>query len=651
MKTLVLANTHEKAITRDIVRELKARKHEVFTVASIEDALKSYDSRSPQIVVTTSLDEYALSLCRHVSAHSAELTVTILMVVESEKGERLPETIAAGADDYVLSPMEPERLRIRLDLAEKRVRDQESRKAVERELEARVRQQACVSHLGLSALDGAGPDEIMKRAVRAVAEGLDVKYVKVLELKHDPDRLIMRAGMGWGRGRIGKADSEPGRGSQAGYTLVVNEPVVVEDFKTEQRFQPTPLILEHKITSSVSVVVARGSVPYGVLIGFDKRRRHFGIEDVHFMQAVANVVGAVIERRHSEEALRESEAKARAIVETTVDAIITIDMSGRIESFNSAAERIFQFDSEEVIGQNVRMLMPSPYHEEHDGYLRSYRETGRRQIIGIGREVLGLRKDGSVFPMELAVSEVALNGRRMFTGIIRDISERRRLEQEILEISEQERRRIGQDLHDGLGQMLTGIGLITQNLAKKLKADSVPAADDLFEITELVKEADQHARGLARGLIPVELDAKGLAAALRRFVTHAERLFGVRCRFEELGTALLYDNTTATHLYRIVQESVNNAVKHGRAKRITIRLASGEDQIRVRIHDDGVGFPSRLPEQQGMGVRIMQHRARMIGGSLEIQRPPAGGTVIVCTVPRRRISASPIPTFQEHRPE
>jgi len=206
-------------------------------------------------------------------------------------------------------------------------------------------------------------------------------------------------------------------------------------------------------------------------------------------------------------------------------------------------------------------------------------------------------------------------------------------------------------LHDGLGQMLTGIGLITQNLAKKLKADSVPAADDLFEITELVKEADQHARGLARGLIPVELDAKGLAAALRRFVTHAERLFGVRCRFEELGTALLYDNTTATHLYRIVQESVNNAVKHGRAKRITIRLASGEDQIRVRIHDDGVGFPSRLPEQQGMGVRIMQHRARMIGGSLEIQRPPAGGTVIVCTVPRRRISASPIPTFQEHRPE
>lgn len=192
-------------------------------------------------------------------------------------------------------------------------------------------------------------------------------------------------------------------------------------------------------------------------------------------------------------ALQESLAKASAVLETTVDGIITIDERGKIESYNASAALIFGYSFDEVEGRNVSMLMPAPYKQDHDDYLRSYQDTHQRKIIGIGREVIGQRKDGSTFPMELAVSEVLLTDRIIYTGIVRDISKRRGLENELLRMSEQERARIGRDLHDGLGQTLTGIGLISQNIAQQLEKAGSPSAKQVAEISTLIKEADQEA--------------------------------------------------------------------------------------------------------------------------------------------------------------
>ena len=345
-------------------------------------------------------------------------------------------------------------------------------------------------------------------------------------------------------------------------------------------------------------------------------------------------VAVVLRYKQMRQAQRESEAKAQAILETTVDGIITIDAEGTIESFNQAAEDIFGYDAEEVIGENIKTLMPSPYREEHDEYLRSYHETGRKRIIGIGREVKGKRKDGSTFPMDLAVSEVKLGDRTIFTGIVRDISERRRLEKEILNVSEEERRRIGQDLHDGLGQMLTGIGLLSQDLARELEEEDHDRADDVAEITEHIKEADQYARDLSHGLIPVDVEANGLTEALRRLAQNAERLFNVHCSFREVDTVLIHNNTVATHLYRIAQEAVSNAVRHGEADDIKIILASGDEQLRLQVRDDGVGVDAEATDGSGMGVHIMNYRARIIGGTLEISSELGNGTVVTCTVPR-----------------
>ncbi len=333
-----------------------------------------------------------------------------------------------------------------------------------------------------------------------------------------------------------------------------------------------------------------------------------------------------------EQKLRESEARVRAILNTTVDAIITIDERGLIRSFNHAAEKLFLFDASEVIGKNVSMLMPQPYKREHDGYINNYHNTGDRKIIGIGREVTGQRKDGTMFPMYLAVSEVNANDERLFTGIVRDITEQRRLEQEVLRISEHERRRIGQDLHDGLGQMLTGISLINKSIASTLKDQNHDLAEESDEITKLIREADEYARNLSRTLIPVELESNGLKAAIRRMADNAEKLFNIKCTLTDFVDINFDDPTSLSHLYRIVQEATSNAVKHGNASKVVIKMEVNSDKLVLSIEDNGKGFSPDWEKEKGLGVRIMQFRSNLIGANLRIQESKLGGAAIIITL-------------------
>ena len=334
-----------------------------------------------------------------------------------------------------------------------------------------------------------------------------------------------------------------------------------------------------------------------------------------------------------EQKLRESEARARSILRTTVDAIITIDRHAQVRTFNKAAEDLFLFKASEVIGKNVNILMPQPYRREHDDYIENYHQTGNKKIIGIGREVTGLRKDGTTFPMYLAVSEVNVNGQRLYTGIVRDITEQRRLEQEVLRISEHERHRIGQDLHDGLGQMLTGISLINRNIASSLKDENHPLADEVSDITNLVKEADEYARSLSRGLIPVEFEGQGLKAALERMMKNAEKLFNITCKFDAPDNIYFEDSTNLTHLYRIVQEATSNAVKHGNASEVDISIKNYDERLVIKIEDNGTGFSDDWEKDRGLGVRIMQFRSRLIGANLEIKNgKKLGGAAIIVTM-------------------
>ena len=341
-------------------------------------------------------------------------------------------------------------------------------------------------------------------------------------------------------------------------------------------------------------------------------------------------------KKTATDAVRDQEERLRAILDTAVEGIITIDERGTIESFNPASERVFGYQAKEVIGKNVKMLMATPHHEQHDGYLANYHHTGHAKIIGIGRETFARKKDGTLFPIDLSVSEVKLSDRRIFTGFIRDITERKRLEKEILEISEREQRRIGQDLHDGLCQHLAGIEMLSQVLAKKLIPKSKATAGRATEIAKAVRDAISQTRLLARGLSPVTLESEGLMSALAELALNMEKMFGVQCVFDCDNVVKFEDHAAATHLFRIAQEAASNAIKHGHAKRITVSLHEEAAHIRVSVTDDGVGFPGNFSGGTGMGLRIMQTRTNMIGGNLTIERRPRGGTVVSCVVEKNR---------------
>lgn len=354
--------------------------------------------------------------------------------------------------------------------------------------------------------------------------------------------------------------------------------------------------------------------------------------------AGGNVVGAstiardISESKRAEQALRDREERLRAILNTAADAILTIDQRGIIQSVNPAAERMFGYAAAEMIGQSMTLLMPSPYRDEHGGYLAGYLRTGENHLIGIGREVEGRRKDGSAFPVELAVS--AIEHLQLFTGIIRDNTRRKELEREVVEIASLQQRRIGQDLHDSVGQELTALNLLAKDLAETFPSDPASAPPLLEQMIQGLQRSQQELRAILRGLLPVAIDTEGLMAALADLAHHTEREGKVACMFDCPRPVVVADSLTATHLYFIAQEAVHNAVKHGRPRTIRISLESNRLLV-LRIQCDGLGMPARSAEDQGLGLRIMHNRAALIGAQLTVEPAKPTGTLVTCTLARK----------------
>ena len=212
-----------------------------------------------------------------------------------------------------------------------------------------------------------------------------------------------------------------------------------------------------------------------------------------------------------------------------------------------------------------------------------------------------------------------------------ELTERKRLESEILVISEREQRRIGLDIHDSLCQHLTGTALAEQFLLEKLVARDAPEIGDAERVVDLIEESISMARGLAAGLSPIETEGEGLITALGELASHFCTQFKVACRFAPDGDpVLVQDPAVSTHLYRIAQEAVHNAVRHGKARTLTIRLARRGPLASLTIADDGIGLPAGGPPRQGMGLRNMKYRASMIGGSLTLE-PGEPGAVVTCS--------------------
>jgi signal transduction histidine kinase len=218
-------------------------------------------------------------------------------------------------------------------------------------------------------------------------------------------------------------------------------------------------------------------------------------------------------------------------------------------------------------------------------------------------------------------------------AIVRDITEHKLLEKEVLEISGREERRIGQDLHDGLGQQLTGAAFLAKALAQKLAAKGVEESGEAATLARHVNDAVAQTHALARGLFPVIDEPGGLLLALQELTDTVESMFGISCQVTDSPPTLVLDNSVATHLYRIAQEAITNAVKHGRAQHIALSLASDHDRIVLTVQDDGIGFQEAAPKAEAMGLHIMRYRANLIGATLQIEPAKDKGTIVACSLP------------------
>ncbi len=357
------------------------------------------------------------------------------------------------------------------------------------------------------------------------------------------------------------------------------------------------------------------------------------------------------ERKKAEAALRESEATALAradelaTVLTTTPASIFIahDPDCRRISGNRAGMRLLRLPDD----ANASMSAPPRERPKTFRFVKDGRELRSEELpiqlaTATGQMVENFEMrvaliDGTMLDIiGAAVPLYDAEGKvRGAVSSFLDITDRNRLEKQLLEVSEREQQRIGRDLHDGLCHHLAGVGFMCKALAQKLAASSKTGAADARTLANLIRQAIADARGIASGLYPVKMEAHGSMSALQELAANIEAMFHVQCVYSCDRPVIIKDNGVAVHLYRIAQEAVTNAIRHGKARHIRIGLAETDHRIKLTVKDDGKGLPDPLPSTRGIGIDIMNYRARMIGGTLDIHRAPKGGTILTCSFSKK----------------
>jgi len=330
----------------------------------------------------------------------------------------------------------------------------------------------------------------------------------------------------------------------------------------------------------------------------------------------------ITDARQAQEALGSLQGKCQALLACLPDMMFRIRKDGTVLEFKAGADASLLLTESMVIGKTLKELLPASLASEATQAVVQAIRTRKVQSFTTQYLLPDEVRDFEARASACSDDEVV--------AVVRDITDRKRLEREILEVSHREQQRIGQDLHDSLGQHLTGITFLAKVLERKLTGKSPEEAKEAAEIGRLIMQALAQTRNLARGLFPVELEQNGVVAALVELASSVERMCKIRCTFKTDDRIEVQDNVLATHVFRIAQEATNNSVKHGKPKHIEISLTTVNDHLVLSVTDDGTGF-SHSAKMDGLGLRIMNYRARRIGGTLEVTTPERGGTRVSCS--------------------
>lgn len=369
-------------------------------------------------------------------------------------------------------------------------------------------------------------------------------------------------------------------------------------------------------------------------------RRHHSMEPVLRKQKPPRKSARIststdIQRKQINADLQASEIRYRRLFEAAQDGILILDANtGRITDVNPFLVKLLRRPRKNFLGKELWEIGLFRDAEKSRMAFKELQQSGYIRYEDLPLET----QEGRYIDVEFVSNGYQAGGMKVIQCNIRDITERKHAEVEkaVLETIEKEQQRIGQDLHDGLCQQLAGVALLAKALAQKLSLVAPNESDDASEIAGLISQSVDQTRDVARGLAPVEIEAAGLAPALQKLAATVERLHHISCVFgfdEIMWFNHSHKPLLTTHLYRIAQEAVNNAIHHGKAKHITITLITVQNQGLMTIRDDGVGFPADFDENPGLGLRSMRHRCKMINAQLKVTPILSGGTVIACSFP------------------
>lgn len=351
----------------------------------------------------------------------------------------------------------------------------------------------------------------------------------------------------------------------------------------------------------------------------------------------------VTNRINMEELLRKNESKLRTILDNVLDGIIIIDEHGHIQTLNPSAEMIFGYQAEELVGYNFDRLLSKPDRRKIESYMASHVKVGSETRVGREREVLGVKKEGSCFPMDLGVSKISIDHRHLFIATIHDLTERKQIEEELRELSrhlqsarEEERTRIAREIHDQLGSILAALKMDLSWLGKLLPESAPDCHEKVTAINGHIDDAIQTVRQIATDLRPSILDHLGLLAAIDWQVENFRQQTGMQCFLTMPEISLEMDGDRVTAVFRIMQEALTNIAVHAQASKVMIDIKVDEDNLVIKIADNGIGItPSQLNKPHAYGVQGMYERAYHFGGEVRFISQPGLGTQLLLAMPQQ----------------
>ena len=371
---------------------------------------------------------------------------------------------------------------------------------------------------------------------------------------------------------------------------------------------------------------------------------------------------AEVETSRIRSALDDSQARLAAIVNSAMDAIITVDEQQRVVLFNRAAEQVFRCRREEALGSLLDRFLPSRFRAAHRGHIEQFGRTGgTSRRMGDVTALWAIRDDdGEEFPIEASISQATEGSRKYYTVILRDItvrkhyeddlkerqSELRKLSAQVLEAREEEKTRIARELHDELGQLLTALKMDLGWVRERLAGDDPELAAKTEKMDETLDQTVTSVRRIAADLRPLMLDDLGLPDAAAWLVEDFEKRSGIACEFKMVNEAELheFERNIANTVYRALQESLTNVGRHANAKNAWVLLRIDHGGIQLEIEDNGRGVSvDDLAKSHSLGLKGMRERVFHIGGSLEVTSPPRGGTRVSVRVPLRPQAAEAAP--------